>query len=289
MLDLYLIPVINGFAYGLLLFVVAAGLTLAFGVADVLNLAHGTVYVVGGYAAVTLTDGTWGGLLLAVAVGAVAGAACGGVLSVAVAPLSGRGHLAQALLTFGIALIGGSLLIDVFGADDLRATLPQSLAEPILINGQRYSSYRLLMIGVAIVLAAAIWIVITRTRAGARVRAMVDDPGMVASLGTNPRTVLNGVMVAAGALAGTAGAIGAPLIGPGPSTANQVLLLSLVIVVVGGLGSIPGAFVAAMAVGQVQSLGPIVSETWAPYLLLIAMAVALLVRRRESLVPGGAR
>lgn len=289
MLDLYLIPVINGFAYGLLLFVVAAGLTLAFGVADVLNLAHGTVYLVGGYAAVTITDGTWGGLLLAVAVGAVAGAACGGVLSVAVAPLAGRGHLAQALLTFGIALVGGSLLIDVFGADDWRATLPAALSEPVLINGQRYSSYRLTMIGVAIVLAVAIWFVITRTRAGARVRAMVDDPGMVASLGTNPRSVLNGVMVVAGALAGTAGAIGAPLIGPGPSTGNQVLLLSLVIVVLGGLGSIMGAFVAAMLVGQVQSLGPIVAETWAPYLLLIAMAVALLIRRPQSLLPGGAR
>ncbi|ADD42522.1 branched-chain amino acid ABC transporter permease [Stackebrandtia nassauensis] len=289
MLDLYLIPVINGFAYGLLLFVVAAGLTLAFGVADVLNLAHGTVYVVGGYAAATLTDGSWGGLLLAIAVGCLAGAACGGLLSVAVAPLTGRGHLAQALLTFGIALVGGALLVYAFGADDLRPTLPEALTEPVLINGQRYSGYRLSMIGLGVILAVVIWFVITRTRAGARVRAMVDDPGMVASLGTNPRTILNGVMVAAGALAGTAGAIGAPLIGPGPGTANQVLLMSLVIVVVGGLGSVLGAFVAALVVGQVQALGPIVAETWAPYLLFVAMAVALLVRRPQSLLPGGAR
>ncbi|MGH8794921.1 MAG: ABC transporter permease subunit, partial [Stackebrandtia sp.] len=100
-LDANLVTVVDGFAYGMLLFTVAAGLTLAFGVAEVLNLAHGTVYVAGGYAAVTLTDGSWLGLILAIVAGAVVGGASGGVLSAAVAPLTGRGHLAQALLTFG--------------------------------------------------------------------------------------------------------------------------------------------------------------------------------------------
>ncbi|MGH3681719.1 MAG: ABC transporter permease subunit, partial [Natronosporangium sp.] len=119
-MDGYLIPVVNGVAYGLLLFVVAAGLTLAFGAGGVLNLAHGAFYALGAYSAAVLTDGSWAGLVLAVLIGTVTGAAAGGLLSVGLAPLAGRGHLAQALLTFGVALVLGALLVLVFGPDELR-------------------------------------------------------------------------------------------------------------------------------------------------------------------------
>lgn len=277
-MDAYLIPVVDGFAYGLLLYVVAAGLTLAFGVADVLNLAHGTLYAVGAYAAAALGDGSWTGLALAAAAGSVAAAAGGGLLSAALIPLTGRGHLAQALLTFGVALAGGALLVLAFGAQDLRPAVPSVLDTSIVLAGHRYPAYRLAFLVIAGLLAITGWLVIARTRVGARVRAMVDDRDMLACLGTNPRLVLTGVLTAGGALAGLAGVLGAPIIGPGPRTADTVLLLSLVIVVLGGLGSLGGAFLAAIAVGQVQSLGVALAPNWAPYLLFAAMAIVLIVR-----------
>jgi branched-subunit amino acid ABC-type transport system permease component len=288
-LDAYLIPAVNGVAYGLLLFVVASGLTLAFGAGGVLNLAHGSFYAIGAYSAAVLTDGSWAGLGLALLVGTAAGAGAGGLLSVAVAPLAARGHLAQALLTFGVALVIGAMLVLAFGADELRPAIPAVLDQPVSIGGRRYPGYRLALIGVACALAVAGWLALTRTRAGARVRAVAADPQMLACCGTNPRTVLVAVLAAGGALAGLAGAAGAPIIGAGPRTADLVLLLSLIVVVLGGLGSVPGAFVAALVVGQVQSLGVVLAPAWAPYLLFAAMAVALLARHRAVLVlrPGG--
>jgi branched-subunit amino acid ABC-type transport system permease component len=286
----YLIPVVNGVAYGLLLFVAAAGLTLAFGAGGVLNLAHGTFYTLGAYTAAVLTDGTWTSLALALVVGTVAGAGAGGLLSPALAPLVARGHLPQALFTFGVALAAGALLVLVFGADDLRPTIPPVLDQPVTIAGNPYPGYRLLFITLAALLAASGWLVLARTRAGARLRAMVDDPHMLACCGTNPHTVLTTVLAAGGALAGLAGALGAPIIGAGPGTSNHILLLSLIIVVVGSPGSVGGAFLAAVAVGQVQSLGVILFPTLAPYLLFTAMAIALLSRhRRSGLMPGAAR
>lgn len=278
-MDAYLIPAVDGFAYGLLLYVVAAGLTLAFGVADVLNLAHGTLYAIGAYAAAVLSDGTWMSLALAAGIGTVSAAAAGALVSAALIPLTNRGHLAQALLTFGISLAGGALLILAFGAQDLRPAVPSALDSSVLIAGHRYPAYRLAFLAIAVLLAVTAWLVIARTRLGARVRAMVDDRDMLACLGHSPRLLLTGVLTAGGALAGLAGVLGAPIIGPGPRTADTVLLLSLVIVVLGRLGSLGGAFLAAIAVGQVQSLGVALAPNWAPYMLFAAMAVVLVARR----------
>lgn len=285
MADAYLIPVVNGVAYGLLLYTVAAGLTLTFGVAGVLNLAHGTVYVLGGYLAVSLSDGTWTGLGLGVLAGTGAGLASGLLLWAMLRPIEGRGHLAQALLTFGVALAGGVLLVRAFGSDDERPVLPAALDAPVDLLGHRYPAYRLGFIALAAVLAAGGVLLVRRTRFGAAVRAVADDRDMVAAIGLNPRAVMAGVLAAGGALAGLAGALGAPIIGPGPRTADTTLLLSLIIVVVGGLGSIGGAFIAAIAVGQIQNLGVTLAPNWAPYLLFAAMAAALvagpMMRRRR--------
>lgn len=278
-----MIPILNGFAYGLLLFTVAAGLTLAFGVADVLNMAHGAFYVTGGYIAVVITDGTWTALVVAVLVGALVGAASGGLLSAAVAPLKNSSHLSQALLTFGIALIAGTGLVALFGAQDLRSTLPPELAQTVSVFGRSYPAYRLCFIGIASLLALAGWLIMSRTQIGARVRATVDDKDMLACTGVNPRLVMTGVLVVAGLLAGLAGALGAPIIGPGPAVANDVLLLSLIIIILGRLGSVGGAFLAAIFVGHMQNLGYVLFDQLAPYLLFGAMAVVLLVRKPQAL------
>lgn len=174
-LDAQLVPAVDGVAYGLLLFVVAAGLSLAFGTAGVLNLAHGTLYAVGAYTGAELSDGTWGGLVL----GLVAGTAT--------APLARRGHLDQALLTFGLALIGGNLLVEGFGADEMPVRIPDALDTSVDLLGHRYPAYRLGFIVMAVVLAAAGTWVLTRTRAGAAVRAAADDPEMLATTGLRDR------------------------------------------------------------------------------------------------------
>lgn len=281
---MYLIPVVNGVAYGLLLFVVATGLTLAFGAGGVLNLAHGALFAIGAYSAAALTDGTWAGLAWAVLVGTVVAAAVGGLLGVMVAPLVRRGHLAQALLTFGVALVVGAVLVLLFGADELRPLIPAGLDQPVSILGRRYPGYRLWLVLVAALLAVAMWLVLARTRVGARIRAMASDSEMVACSGTNPQLLLVGVLAGGGALAGLAGTLGAPVVGVGPGIGELVLLQSLIVVVVGGLGSVGGAFVAALAVGQMQSLGVVLAPTWAPYLLFAAMAGALLLRYRRPVL-----
>ncbi|QYA97436.1 ABC transporter permease [Streptomyces anulatus] len=280
LLDAHLIPAVDGVAFGLLLFVVAAGLSLAFGTAGVLNLSHGTLYAIGAYTGAELSDGTWGGLALGLAAGTAAACVAGAGLSAATAPLARRGHLAQALLTFGLALIGGDLLIQLFGADELPVRVPEALDSSVMLLGHRYPAYRLCFIVMAVLLAAFGTWVLTRTRMGAAVRAAADDPQMLAATGHNPRAVHTGVLAAAGALAGAAGVLGAPIIGPGPGTSENVLMLSLVVVVLGGLRSLWATFFAAVAVGEVQTLGVSLVPDLAPYLLFAAMAAVLVLRSR---------
>ncbi|WP_282685612.1 MULTISPECIES: ABC transporter permease [unclassified Streptomyces] len=287
LLDGHLIPAVDGVAFGLLLFVVAAGLSLAFGTAGVLNLSHGTLYAIGAYAGAELSDGTWGGLALGLAAGTGAACVAGAGLSAATAPLARRGHLAQALLTFGLALIGGDLLIQFFGADELPVRVPEALDSSVTLLGHRYPAYRLCFIVMAVLLAAFGTWVLTRTRMGAAVRAAADDPQMLAATGHSPRAVHTGVLAAAGALAGAAGVLGAPIIGPGPGTSENVLMLSLVVVVLGGLRSLWATFFAAVAVGEVQTLGVSVAPELAPYLLFAAMAAVLVLRSRFA-EPAGA-
>jgi branched-subunit amino acid ABC-type transport system permease component len=276
--DAYLVPAVDGVAYGLLLFVVAAGLVVCFGVADILNLAHGTLYAIGAYLAAALGDGSWTALLLALAAGTGASAMAGAALAGLLAPVPQGNHLTQALLTFGVALAGGSLLVDAFGPDDMPVRIPATVDGSVLVAGHRYAAYRLVFILVAAAIAGLLSVVLSRTRAGMLVRATVDDADMVACLGVRPALVRVAVLAAAGALAGAAGVLGAPIIGPGPRAADTVLLLSLVVVVLGGLRSVVGTLLAALAVGELQTLGVALAQTAAPFLLFAAMAVVLAAR-----------
>jgi branched-chain amino acid transport system permease protein len=278
----YLVPAVDGVAYGLLLFVVAAGLALAFGVAETLNLAHGTLYAVGAYAAAALSDGSWARFALALAAGTVAAAALGGLVALAVHPLAHQGFLTQALLTFGLALIGGDLLVARFGATDLPVRLPSTVDGVVTVAGHTYPAYRLAVVGAGLALALGLHLAVARTRPGMLVRALADDRAMVAGLGVNPLRVRVGALAVAGALAGAAGVLGAPIIGPGPGVADAVLLLSLVVVVLGGLRRMPRIALAALAVGEIQTLGVALAPAVAPFLLFAAMALALTVRVRVA-------
>jgi branched-chain amino acid transport system permease protein len=171
------VSVLNGLAISALLFVLAVGLSLIFGMLDVLNLAHGALFLVGAYLVAALTDGeaSWGALLAALAIAAVIGIASGGLLAVMTEPLRRRSHLDQALLTLGIALVVAELLQVFFGDDPLSVPAPPGLDESVGLLGVTYPAYRLALIGVGAVLATSVYLVIERTRVGALVRASTTD------------------------------------------------------------------------------------------------------------------
>ncbi|MGA8850855.1 MAG: branched-chain amino acid ABC transporter permease [Aeromicrobium sp.] len=266
---------VDGIAYGLLLFTLAVGLSLVFGMMDVLNLAHGALYLLGAYVGYALSDGSWLGFGLAIVVGVLVGVVGGFVLSAVTLPLASRGHLDQAVLTLGIAFIAADLLFAVFGSEVLRTQPPRGLAGTALLFGHSYPIYRLAFIAIAGLLAAGVYYVFERSSLGALVRATVADRTMVQAMGVDTRKVLFGVFAVGAALATVGGVLGAPIIAPGPGVAENVLVLSLVVVVIGGLGSVRGAMIGALLIGQVQTLGVALLPDYAPFLLFGAMVVVL--------------
>lgn len=252
----YLVGVLNGFAIGFLLFVLAVGLSLVFGMMDVLNLAHGALFLTGAYVAATLAGTpTWAGFLGALGIAAVLGLVAGGVLSLMTEPLRRRSHLDQALLTLGIALVVAELLILVFGDDPLRVVPPPGLDGSVTVAGAVYPTYRLVLIAVGALLALAVYLVVDRTRVGALVRATVADRDMVAVLGVDNRLVKAAVFAAGSVLATVAGVLGGPIYGANVGLDSTVLILALVVIVIGGLGSVRGALVGALVVGQIDTFG----------------------------------
>jgi branched-chain amino acid transport system permease protein len=284
--DQHLVSMVDGVAFGLLLFTLAVGLSLVFGMMDVLNLAHGTLYLAGAYTAYALSDGSWLGLLIALAVGLLVGILGGGVLAAAVAPLQGRGHLDQAALTLGISFIVAEIFIMVFSAETLSTRPPAALASSITVLGHTYPLYRLVFIGVAGVLALVVYLAFERSSIGALVRATVADRDMVRAMGVDTRKILFGVFAFGAALATVGGVLGAPILAPGPHVDARVLVLSLVVVVIGGLGSVRGALLGALLIGQVQTLGVALLPTYAPFLLFGAMLFVLAVRPQGLFATG---
>lgn len=282
------VSMVDGVAYGLLLFTLAVGLSLVFGMMDVLNLAHGTLYLAGAYAAYALSDGSWLGLLVALVVGLGVGLLGGGILAAAVAPLQGRGHLDQAALTLGISLIAAEVMVMLFGAEVLPTAPPTALSSSVSLLGHSYPVYRLAFIGVAALLAALVYLAFERSSVGALVRATVADRDMVRAMGVDTRKVLFGVFGFGAALAAIGGVLGAPIIAPGPGIDERVLVLSLVVVVIGGLGSVRGALLGALLIGQVQTLGVAVVPSYAPFLLFGAMLLVLALRPQGLFAVGRA-
>jgi branched-chain amino acid transport system permease protein len=285
------ITVIDGVALGVLLFSIALGLSLVFGVMDVLNLAHGALYLIGSYVAVSVLGSfsdTLGYFALAAIVAAVVGAAFGVGLSAMTRPLALRGHLDQALLTLGVAFVLGDLLAQKYGRDVRSVSAPSPVDGSASIFGRSYPTYRLLIIAVGLLLALAAYLILERTKVGALVQATVADAPMVRALGVNTGRLVTGVFAVGAALAGFGGVLGAPLLSAAPGLDTRVLILGLVVVVVGGLGSVSGALVGALIIGQVQTLGVSLLPTYASFLTFGAMALVLLLRPSGILGKGRA-
>jgi branched-chain amino acid transport system permease protein len=277
------VNVLDGLAYGMLLFTVGAGLAVIFGIMGVLNLAHGSLYLAGAYITSTVSGGDMVGFVVAVLVGAVAGAFGGTLLAALLRPLGDGGHLEQALLTLGLAFIASWAFTAGFGAAPRPADPPVVLAHSISIAGHGYPLYRLMFIAVAAVVAAGLHLLVRHTTAGIVLRATVADRAMAAASGIRTGRVGVAALAAGGALAATAGVLGAPLLGPAPGTDSQILVLSLIVVVLGGAGSVPRTLAASLLVGQVQVL-TVTVPAMAPFLLFAAVLIVLVVRGGRTAV-----
>ena len=275
----FLIQLLNGLQYGLLLFLVASGLTLIFGIMGIINLAHGSFYMIGAYMAFSLASLT-GSLFVAIVLGTVLSVVLGVVLEWALfSHLYKRDHLEQVLLTYGLILVFEELRSIMVGNDVHGVNVPDILNWSLpLTDTLSYPVYRLFMSAVCVVLAALLYVLIRRTRLGMMIRAGASNREMVQSLGLNINLVYRLVFALGVGLAAFAGMIAAPVSSVYPGMGTQVLIICFVVVVIGGIGSIWGALVAALLIGLADTFGKVLIPEAAGVTVYVLMAVILLWR-----------
>ena len=269
----------------LLLFLIASGLTLVLGIMNVINLAHGSFYMIGAYLAVFLTAKT-GNLFVALVLGLAIAVAVGVLVEkLFIARLYARDHLYQVLVTYGLILIFNELQRLIYGDDVYGVAMPALLSGSIPLTGTlSYPIYRIFLSGVCVAVIVAMYLVVQRTRLGMMIRAGSVNREMVQSLGINIG-MLNTMVFAAGAgLAAFAGIVAAPLSSAYPGAGENILIVCFVIVVIGGMGSIRGAFIAAILVGLADTFGKVVIPDFSGVTIYALMAIILLFRPRTAAV-----
>jgi branched-chain amino acid transport system permease protein len=292
---------LNGLQFGVMLFLMAAGLTLVFGIMNMVNLAHGSLYMMGAYFASTFLTHT-GNYPLAVLLALVATLLVGIATEViALRTLYERDHLDQVLATFGLILFFNELVAVFWGRAALYTSLPKWLSGHIQLIGIRYPVYRAVVILVGVLVALLLWVVVTRTRLGMLIRAGASNRTMVAALGVNIRLLYTMVFGSGAALAGLAGLMAGPIYAVQPGMGEQILIQVFVVIVIGGIGSIRGALVGALVVGMVDTLGraflkptlaailsPTAAQNAGPALasmLIYLLMAAVLTLRPQGLFP----
>jgi branched-chain amino acid transport system permease protein len=288
--------ILNGLQLGVMLFLLAAGLTLVFGIMNLVNLAHGALYMVGAYLATYFFQLT-GSFAAAIAL-ALAGTLLVGVVTelIALRTLYERDHLDQVLATFGLILFFNELVAILWGRTAIFSSVPEYLQGHVeLLGGVRYPLYRLIIIGVGIAVALLLWWTVARTRLGMLIRAGASNRAMVAALGVNIRLLYTIVFGFGAALAGLAGLLSGPIYAVQPGMGELILIQVFVVIVIGGIGSIRGAFAGALIVGMVDTLGrvflkpalatvisPVAADTAGPaiasMLIYVLMAIVLAFR-----------
>lgn len=278
-LTAFLIQVLNGVQYGFLLFLVASGLTLIFGIMGIINLAHGAFYMIGAYLAYWLTS-LIGNFFVAVVLGVLVMVAIGYLIErFAISFLYQRDHLYQVLLTYGLILVFNELQIIIWGTDFHSVEVPGLLAGSVPLGStQSYPIYRFFISLVCLAIAASMYVVIARTRLGMMIRAGSWDREVVQTLGINIGRLFAIVFSLGAALAAFAGMIGAPVSSVYPGMGDQVLIISFVVVVIGGIGSVKGAFIGAMLVGLGDTFGKVLVPNLASFVVYALMAAVLLWR-----------
>ena len=296
---------LNGLQYGVTLFLLAAGLTLIFGIMGVINLAHGALYMVGAFAATWVaiqTGSFWGGLLA----GLVASAIAGIVVELGIMRrLYARDHLDQVLATFALILIFNQSTVLIFGRQPLFTSVPEVFAGSVqILPGLPYPTYRLFVIAVGLAVAVGLYLLINKTRIGMLVRAGATNRQMVRALGVNIQGLYTAVFALGALLAGLAGVMASPIVSVQVGMGDEIILATFVVVVIGGVGSVKGAFVAAILLGmfdtmlraflprmlqeimpgsEAQALGVGLSSMG----IYLMMALVLLIRPRGLFAAGG--
>jgi branched-chain amino acid transport system permease protein len=297
---------LNGVQFGVTLFLMAAGLTLVFGIMNLVNLAHGALYMLGAYLAATFYQRT-GSFLAALALALIATLVIGIVVElVALRTLYERDHLDQVLATFGLILFFNEMVAIVWGRAAIYAKLPAWLSGHIqLLPGIRYPLYRALVIVVGLLVAVLLWLLVNRTRLGMLIRAGASNRTMVSALGVNIRLLYTLVFGLGAALAGLAGLMAGPIYAVQIGMGEEILIQVFVVIVIGGIGSIKGALVGALVVGMVDTLGraflrptlatvlsPSAADSAGPALasvLIYVLMAAVLFFRPQGLFPAASR
>ncbi|MCS6867881.1 branched-chain amino acid ABC transporter permease [Thermus sp.] len=284
-MEFYLLVALNGLAYAALLFLLASGLSLVYGVGRILHLAHGGFYMLGGYLGYSLVRHLdfWGAFLVVPLVGVAFGLVAERLVRLVYGP--GRA-LEQVLFTFGLAFVIADLTRSIWGAQVLGISPPAFLNRPLFLGPLAYPAYPLFLIGVGALVALGLWALLRFTPFGLQVRAAAGHPRMAEALGVDAKAVLQRTYLLGVALAALAGFLGAPRIALAPGLDFAMLILGLMVVVLGGLGSISGALYGALMVGLADSFGKAFVPQYSLALIFLVMA-AVLVFRPEGLVGGG--
>jgi branched-chain amino acid transport system permease protein len=275
------VQLLNGLQYGLLLFLIASGLTLIFGIMGIINLAHGAMYMIGAYLVYDLTfrlGNFWLAILVAIPVAIALGLI---IERLFLDTLYKRDHLYQVLLTFGLILVLNEMQRIIWGGDVHSVPIPELFSGRIqLTDNLQYSHYRLFVMGVCLALAGVIYWVIRHTRLGIIIRAGAVNRDMVEGLGINVRTLFTLIFSVGVALTAFAGMIAAPLTSIAPGMGDGILITCFVVVVIGGIGSIKGAFWGAILIGMAETFGSVLIPSLASMVIYLIMAAVLLVKPR---------
>lgn len=276
-LDILFVQFLNGLVISMLLFLTAAGLSLILGLMDVINLVHGSAYLLGGYLGLTIVrqvDSFWLALIMAPILTGFFGLL---IEKLFLQRLYRKGHLHQVLFTFGLALVAADLMRWNWGSHVLTIPAPPGLSGTVLIAGIQFPVYRLFILLFGLVLAAGLWFLIERTRVGAIVRAGVADSQMVDALGIDIQRVFTAVFALGTALAALAGVLAAPVLNLYPGLDSEILLLAMVVVVVGGLGTVKGAFWGAIVIGMADTFAKARLPAVSVFIIFLIMALVLLI------------
>src|SRR5829696_2204274 len=284
-LSFVVVQLLTGLASASSLFIISSGLTIVFGVTRIVNFAHGSLYMLGAYFAVTIVPrlldlvpgpfGFWSGIFLA----ALAVGVLGIIMEVLLLRRIYRApELFQLLATFGVVLVVQDVVVQAFGPEDILGPRAPGLRAPVEILGRRFPSYELVLIAAGPIVLGLVWLLLRKTRFGVLVRAATQDRDMVASLGVNQRLLFTGTLFLGAFLAGLGGALQIPRVSAHAGMDLSIIAEAFVVTVVGGMGSVPGAFLAALIIGQLQAFGILIFPKSTLVVVFLLMAIVLAVR-----------
>ena len=277
-MEVFVAQLLNGLVYGVLLFLMAAGLSLIFGLMNVVSLAHGSFFMLGAFVGLSIYNLT-GSFWLALVLAPIPIALLGVLMELLfLRPLYRRGHMDQVLLTFGFTFVFFDLVQTLWGRVVLRLPAPEALQGTVQIGAGVFSAYRLFLIGFGFAIALALWLFLERSRIGAMVRAGVDNAAMAAGLGGNIPLLFTGVFGLGVALAALGGIVAGPVLGLYPGMDTEILIPAFIVIVIGGMGSLRGAFVGSLLIGIADTFGKAYFQSVSLFLIYLAMLAVLLIR-----------